>query len=76
MRIDVEVDIEISHVIEYIEYANNGDIKRIKRTLKEGGHLNDVGPVLLDTMDKERKMEFLASIFEKFTLEQLEERLK
>lgn len=72
-QVDAEVDIELDDVIEFIEECNTLDIERIKKAIGESGKNLSIK---IENLADQMKFEFIESIFHKYTLEQLEEKLK
>lgn len=88
---DVDVDFDMDDVQEFINYASSSDVQEIYDLVKDTGSIDDICDecetrqereetaadyLIIETMVDEMKMELIASVFEKYTLEEFEKRLK
>lgn len=82
IEVDAEFDIDIDDIVEFICFADQDELNQMKKEIlfhldKTPGNNDNIvlsrdNPTLADQM----KVEFLNDIFDKFTLEELENKLK
>lgn len=66
-------DTELDDIEEFIEDADQSDLRKIRSMLNMSA---DDFPIKIETLADEMKIDFIASIWEDFTLEQMEKKLK
>lgn len=65
-------DIELDDVEGFIDLATESDLRKIRGMLDTSADF----PIKIETLADEMKIDFIASIWDDFTLEQMEKKLK
>lgn len=72
---DVDIEIEFSDVEEFIEDATENELRKIKALVSSSFYPEDM-QFKIETLADQMKLEFLQSIWDKYTCEQMEEKFK
>mgnify|MGYP001589930331 CR=1 FL=1 len=73
-EVEADVEFHLEHVLEFIDIANNDELVEISKAL-DGRSINS-NYIKKSTLNDELKSQLLAKAVEKYSLEELEKRLR